>query len=91
MSAILHGALALALSLFLGYQARSLALVLRERRLIGAGRRPTDLVWAAIPLLLVLFLAARSWMAVLDLPHPAVAGQTVPRETPRAALAPSPR
>lgn len=72
---VTHMALALALSLFLAYQARALALVLRQRRTLSVHRRRSDLLWTAIPVLVVLFLAVRSWIAVLDLPRPAAASQ----------------
>ena len=79
MSTIVHLLLALALTLFLAFQAGALLFVLRSRRalLSGRGRRPAELVWTAIPVVLVLFLAARSWVAVFDLGHPAVASAVV--------------
>jgi heme/copper-type cytochrome/quinol oxidase subunit 2 len=49
------------------------------------GRRPVELVWTVIPVVLVLFLAARSWVAVFDLGRPAIASAVV-----TAAPAPTP-
>ena len=79
MSTILHLLLALALTLFLAFQAGALVFVLRSRRalLIGRRQRPTELLWTVIPVVLVLFLAARSWVAVFDLGRPAVASAVV--------------
>jgi heme/copper-type cytochrome/quinol oxidase subunit 2 len=80
-----HLLLALILTVFLAAQASALAFVLRSRRTVaGPGRRRTDLLWTSIPVLLVLFLAARSWVAVVDLHRPAVAATG----TPPAAAAP---
>ena len=89
MSTILHLLLALALTLFLAFQGGALVFVLRSRRALLAGRRrrPTELLWTVIPVMLVLFLAARSWVAVFDLGRPAVASAVitaVPAETPGA-------
>jgi heme/copper-type cytochrome/quinol oxidase subunit 2 len=77
---IVHLLLALVLTVFLAAQASSLALVLRSRRAISApaARRGTDILWTCIPVLLVLFLAARSWVAVVDVHRPAVAAIAVP-------------
>jgi heme/copper-type cytochrome/quinol oxidase subunit 2 len=84
---IVHLLLALVLTVFLAAQARSLAFVLRSRRAVSsrAARRRTDLLWTCIPVLLVLFLAARSWVAVVDVHRPAVAatGTTAPAAAPR--------
>jgi heme/copper-type cytochrome/quinol oxidase subunit 2 len=81
-----HLLLALVLTVFLAVQARSLAFVLRSRRAVSAPRvrRRSDLLWTCIPVLLVLFLAARSWVAVVDLHRPAVAATG----TPASAAAP---
>ncbi|MCI0548030.1 MAG: hypothetical protein L0027_12200 [Candidatus Rokubacteria bacterium] len=67
--------LAVALTLFLAFQGRALAHVLRSwrARRSGAGSAPTDLLWTTLPMLVVLLLAARSWLAVLDVASPAVA------------------
>jgi heme/copper-type cytochrome/quinol oxidase subunit 2 len=77
---IVHLLLALVLTVFLAAQASSLAFVLRSRRAISApaARRGTDILWTCIPVLLVLFLAARSWVAVVDVHRPAVAAIAVP-------------
>ncbi len=88
MSSIVHLLLAVVLSLFLAFQARSLVYVLRYRRARRAPRAPrrTDLVWTSIPIVIVLFLAARSWLAVFDVDRPAAASAIS-----RAEPAPSPR
>ncbi len=88
MPTIVHLLLAVVLSVFLVAQARSLAFVLRARRAVSSrsARRGTDLLWTGIPLLLVLFLAARSWVAVLDVHQPAVAATGAPTQS-----APTPR
>jgi heme/copper-type cytochrome/quinol oxidase subunit 2 len=83
-----HLLLALVLTVFLVAQARSLAFVLRSRRAVSSrsGRRGTDFIWTGIPVLLVLFLAARSWVAVVDVHRPAVAATRAPTQsaaTPR--------
>jgi heme/copper-type cytochrome/quinol oxidase subunit 2 len=77
---IVHLLLALVLTVFLVAQAKSLAFVLRSRRAVSSrsARRGTDLLWTCIPVLLVLFLAARSWVAVVDVHRPAVAAIAVP-------------
>ena len=86
MPTIVHLLLALVLTVFLAAQASALAFVLRSRRTVTArgSRRRSDLLWTSIPVLLVLFLAARSWVAVVDLHRPAVAATG----TPPAAAAP---
>jgi len=51
-----------------------------------SARRGTDFIWTGIPVLLVLFLAARSWVAVVDVHRPAVAATRAPTQsagTPR--------
>ena len=75
MPTIVHLLLALVLTAFLVAQAKSLAFVLRSRRAVSSrsARRGTDLLWTCIPVLLVLFLAARSWVAVVDVHRPAAA------------------
>ena len=88
MSTIVHLLLAVTLTLFLALQARSLVVVLRHRRAASAPRRRTDLLWTSIPIVVVLVLAARSWVAVFGLaqPEPAAAiTQAEPDATPRAA------
>ena len=86
MPTTVHLLLALVLTVFLAVQARSLAFVLRSRRAVSGpqARRRTDLLWTCIPVLLVLFLAARSWVAVVDVHRPAVAATG----TPASAAAP---
>jgi heme/copper-type cytochrome/quinol oxidase subunit 2 len=86
LSTILHLLLAVILTVFLALQARSLVVVLRHRRArISAHRaRPTDLFWTAIPVALVLFLAARSWVAVFGLEQPTMAA-AITRAEPAAA------
>jgi len=83
-----HLVLALALTMFLAFQAGALVFVLRSRRALASGRRhrPSELLWSAIPVVLVLFLAARSWVAVFDLGRPAVASSVV--NTTAASTAP---
>ncbi|HET7876589.1 MAG TPA: hypothetical protein VFN71_13795 [Methylomirabilota bacterium] len=84
MSTIVHLLLAVVLTLFLAFQASSLAFVLRSRR-ARTGRRPADLLWTTIPVLIVLFLAARSWVAVFDIERPAVASAVSEVQAPAAA------
>jgi heme/copper-type cytochrome/quinol oxidase subunit 2 len=57
-------------------QAWVFAAVLSSRREHAAQRQPriTELVWVAIPVAAVLFLAARSWVVAFDLGPPAMAG-----------------
>lgn len=61
--------LALILTLVLACQARTLAAALRARRLHASARPPriTELAWVALPVAVVLFLAARSFIVALDL------------------------
>ena len=68
-----------ALTLFLAAQARSFVYVMRCRRaaLPGRRRRHTDVLWTSIPVLIVLALCARSWVAVFDLQRPATASAVV--------------
>ena len=84
---IIHLLLALALTLFLAFQAGALLFVLRSRRALAAGRtrRPTEVLWTVIPVVIVLLLAARSWVAVFDLGRPAVASSVVSAPPPPAA------
>ena len=78
MSTITHLLLAVVLTLFLAAQARSFFYVLRSRaRESGRRRRRTDLLWTSIPVIIVLALAARSWVAVFDLGRPATASAVV--------------
>jgi heme/copper-type cytochrome/quinol oxidase subunit 2 len=75
LSTIVHLLLAVVLTLFLALQASSLLVVLRHRRAPVAARhrRHTDLLWTCIPVAIVLFLAARSWVAVFGLAQPEMA------------------
>ena len=84
MPTIVHLLLALVLTAFLVAQAKSLAFVLRSRRAVSSrsARRRSDLLWTCIPVLLVLFLAARSWVAVVDVHRPAVAATDAPTQSP---------
>jgi len=77
---MLHLMLAAVLTLFLIFQARSLVHVLRDRRVHAPerARRYSDIVWTVIPVAVVFLLAARSWLAVVDLPHPAAASAGAP-------------
>lgn len=72
---VLHVVLALLLTGVLACQASALAIVLRSRRVLSARRptRITDLVWVTIPVAVVVFLAARSWIVAFDLNRPAMA------------------
>jgi heme/copper-type cytochrome/quinol oxidase subunit 2 len=81
-----HLLLALVLTAFLVAQAKSLAFVLRSRRAVSSrsARRRTDLLWTCIPVLLVLFLAARSWVAVVDVHRPAAAATGTPTQSAAA-------
>jgi heme/copper-type cytochrome/quinol oxidase subunit 2 len=89
---IAHWLLAVTLTLFLALQARSLIVVLRHRRAVvpARGRRRTDLLWTCIPVVIVLVLAARSWVAVLGLAQPEIAAAVTKGEpgaaAPRTAL-----
>ena len=82
----LHLLLALVLTVFLAAQANSLAFVIRSRRAVSekSARRRTDLLWTCIPVLPVLFLAARSWVAVVDVQRPAVAALGTPTQSAAA-------
>ena len=79
MSTITHLLLAVVLTLFLAAQARSFVYVMRCRRAREPGRRRrrTDVLWTSIPVIIVLALAARSWVAVFDLGRPAAASAIV--------------
>jgi len=83
---IVHLLLTLVLTVFLVAQAKSLAFVLRSRRAVSSrsARRRTDLLWTCIPVLLVLFLAARSWVVVVDVHRPAVAATGPPTQSAAA-------
>ncbi len=87
MFTIVHLLLAVVLTLFLAFQAASLVFVLRYRRARLAARPPgrADLLWTTIPIMVVLFLAARSWVAVFDIERPAVASTVTQAEPGRAS------
>jgi len=65
--ATVHMVLGLVLTGVLVCQVRALAAVVRSRRTLASQRTPrvTDLVWIAIPVAVVLLLAARSWIVAL--------------------------
>ena len=92
MSIIVHLLLAVVLTLFLAFQAASLVFVVRYRRARVAARPPgrTDLLWTTIPIMVVLFLAARSWVAVFDLERPAVASAVTQAEIVTSVRGPAP-
>lgn len=77
MATLFHLLLAVALSFFLVYQARSLAFVLRSHRARAGANGPSRgrlaWLWTGIPILVVVLLAARSWVAVFDVERPAIA------------------
>ena len=74
MSTITHLVLAVVLTLFFAAQARSFVFVMRCRRAEPTGRRRrSDVLWTSIPLIIVLALAARSWVTVFDLQRAAAA------------------
>jgi heme/copper-type cytochrome/quinol oxidase subunit 2 len=80
-----HVVMALILTGVLIWQARTLAIVLRSRRSTRTERRSriTDMVWIAVPLVAVVFLAVRSWILVLELGAPAAADPSLaPRDHP---------
>ena len=93
MSIIIHLLLAVVLTLFLAFQAASLVFVVRYRRARVAARPPgrADLLWTTIPIMVVLFLAARSWVAVFDLERPAVASAVTQAEIVPGVRGPAPR
>ena len=92
MSIIVHLLLAVVLTLVLAFQAASLVFVVRYRRARVAARPPgrADLLWTTIPIIIVLFLAARSWVAVFDLERPAVASVITQAETVTGVRGPAP-
>ena len=92
MSIIVHLLLAVVLTLFLAFQAASLVFLLRYRRARVAARPPgrADLLWTTIPIMVVLFLAARSWVAVFDLERPAVASAVTQAEIVPGVRGPAP-
>jgi heme/copper-type cytochrome/quinol oxidase subunit 2 len=86
---MLHVLLALVLTAFLALQAGGLVSVLRARQARSGLRRVrrTELIWTGIPVAVVLLLAARSWIAVLDVDRPAIASPRPPAPV-RAELTP---
>jgi heme/copper-type cytochrome/quinol oxidase subunit 2 len=92
VSIIVHLLLAVVLTLFLAFQAASLVFVVRYRRARLAARPPgrADLLWTTIPIMVVLFLAARSWVAVFDLERPAVASAVTQAEIAPGVGGPAP-
>ena len=84
----MHWLLAITLTLFLALQARSLLVVLRHRRATTSSRRATDFLWTCIPVVIVLFLAARSWIAVVGLAQPEIAA-AITKQEPGAAQRPA--
>jgi len=93
LSTIVHLLLAVTLTLFLGFQARSLVVVLRYRRSASVTRhRPrTDLLWTCIPVVVVLVLAARSWVTVFGLAQPEPAAAVTRAEPGAVSRAAGPR
>ncbi|HET8577267.1 MAG TPA: hypothetical protein VFO18_09230 [Methylomirabilota bacterium] len=91
MPTITHLLLAIVLTLFLAFQASSLAFVLRSRRAPGRARRRADVLWTAIPVVVVLFLATRSWLAAFDVQRPAVASAITQSEAAAPARGAPPR
>ncbi len=93
MSTIVHLLLAVILTMFLALQAGSLLIVLRARRATAAARHRSraDLVWTCIPVVIVLLLAARSWVTVFGLAQPEVAAAVTKVELDTAQPAVSPR
>lgn len=90
MPTITYLLLATVLTLFLAFQVNSLVFVLRSRRATaGRARRRTDLLWTAIPVMVVLFLAARSWLAAFDVDRPAIAS-AISQSEPAAPAPPAP-
>jgi heme/copper-type cytochrome/quinol oxidase subunit 2 len=74
VSTITHVVLAVVLTLFLVAQARSFVFVMRCRRAEpNVRRRRSDVLWTSIPLIIVLALAARSWVTIFDLQRAASA------------------
>jgi heme/copper-type cytochrome/quinol oxidase subunit 2 len=87
---ISHLLLAATLTLFLAYQAVALVAVYRARRALAAGRRVrrTEILWTLIPVIVVLTLAARSWVAVLEAGPPAVVSAGITPAAPPGGAPP---
>ncbi len=90
MPTIVHLWLAVVLTLFLAVQASCLVFVLRSRRAMTAGRPPrrAELLWTCIPVLIVFFLAARSWVAAFGIAGPAAASAVTASDGGRAPSQP---
>jgi heme/copper-type cytochrome/quinol oxidase subunit 2 len=91
VSTITHVVLAVVLTLFLAAQARSFVFVMRCRRAEPSGRqrRRSDVLWTSIPLIIVLALAARSWVTIFDLQRAAAAaGVSVSATAPAPGASP---
>lgn len=85
MPTVTHLLLAVVLTVFLAAKARTFVHVMRYRRAHTPRRRRrrSDVLWTSIPVIIVLVLAARSWVAVFDLQHPAAASAvTAPAPDP---------
>jgi hypothetical protein len=81
-----HLLLALCLTAFLACQVAAFIGVLRARpEGTRRPRRPSDLVWSTLPILVVLLLAARSWLAALDAPWAAAASAASAAAGPESA------
>jgi len=87
VSTITHVVLAVVLTLFLVAQARSFVFVMRCRQAepTGRRRRRSDVLWTSIPLIIVLALAARSWVTVFDLQRAAAAAVSATAPDPGAS------
>ena len=86
-TALLHVVLGIVLTGLLAFQARVLVIVLRSRRPVVATRRSkqiTQVVWAAIPVVVVLVLAVRDWILAFALASSGMVGIEL------AGLAPAP-
>jgi heme/copper-type cytochrome/quinol oxidase subunit 2 len=85
-----HAVLALILTGVLASQVRAFVALLRSRRGISArgASRKSDVVWMAIPVAVVLVLAARSWIAAFDLSSPAPAAHAPAEVSSRLPSAP---
>lgn len=87
MAILPHLLLALALTFFLAFQARSLIFILKSHRIHagarGRSRQVTALLWMGLPVLVVIALAARSWVAILDVDRPAFGSSVT--VTPRSS------
>ena len=76
-TALLHVVLGIVLTGVLAFQARVLVIVLQSRRTVVGTRRSkriTQVVWAAIPMVVVLVLAVRDWILAFALASPGMVG-----------------